>query len=153
MAGGYAVLYLLLPDIFGLHPVARLNVALASASAMLLHTLGVTVAQSQTVLSLHGASVVVTDDCNGVGAWLLVVGAMAALPSIAWSRRLLGIVGSAIVLMAVNATRISMLCYLQATWPASFSTVHEQIMPLVIVLTAAACYAIWLRGVAHAHRP
>lgn len=143
----YATLYFVLPSIFGVNAIARLNLALATAAATLMNTLGFPVAQAQTFLTFRGASVVVTDDCNGLGAWLLVVGAVSALPGISWRWRLLGVALAALAISTVNITRIAILCFLQAERPTWFSPFHEQIAPLAVVLTASACFALWLRRV------
>ena len=152
VAATYAALFLLMPTLTGVNPVSLLNLALASSSAFLMNLTGVAVAQSQAVLTLHGASVVVTNECNGLGAWLLIVGAMSALPGVAWRWRIAGMAASALVVSAVNVTRIAALCYLQAEQPAWFSPFHEQIAPLLVVLTAALCFACWIRGLDYAHQ-
>lgn len=157
-AGGIAVLYsflyYVLPATTGLNLVALLNVTLASASAMLMNAIGLAVTQSNTLLTLGGASVVVTGDCNGLGAWLLVVGAMCAMPALSWRWRAGGMATSAAALMSVNIGRVSLLCYLQASRPLWFSTFHEQVAPLIVVIAASACVAAWFRlateGVDHA---
>ncbi len=94
IAAIYSFLYYLLPATTGLHLVALLNLALASASAMLMNTIGFAVTPSDTLLTLRGASVVVTNDCNGLGAWLFVVGAMSAMPAVAWPWRAAGMAAS-----------------------------------------------------------
>ena len=149
IAAIYAFLYVFLPAT-GIEPIARLNLALASLSAMLMNTLGLEVTQSGTLLTLRGASVVVTDECNGMGAWLLIAGAMGAVSGAAWQLRILGMAASALAVTAVNITRIVTLCYLQAERPMWFAPVHEQIAPLFVVLAAAACFAVWLRGLEYA---
>jgi exosortase/archaeosortase family protein len=152
IAAIYSFLYFVLPATTGLNLVALLNLTLASASAMLMNTVGFAVTQSDTLLTLRGASVVVTNDCNGLGAWLLVVGAMSAMPAVAWQWRAAGMAASAFALSAVNVTRIATLCYLQAEQPAWFGPSHEQIAPLFVVLTACACFTCWIRGMEYAHQ-
>lgn len=117
-----------------------------------MNALGFPVQQSGTLLTLYGASVVVTDDCNSIGAWLLVVGAMSALPSIPWRWRFGGMVASAVALTLVNVVRISVLAYLHAEQPEWFGPVHEQIFPLAVVLVASACVAVWFMRVESVHR-
>ena len=151
IAGTYAILHLVIPAALGIDVVAALNRALAVASAALMNAAGFAVTRSDTVLTLHGASVVVTDDCNSVGAWLLVVGAMSALPSIPWRWRLAGMAASAVTLTLVNVVRISVLSYLRAEQPQWFGPVHEQMFPLVVVLVASACVVIWFTRVESAH--
>lgn len=143
----YAALHVVVPAVIGVNVIAQVNLVLATASATLMNAIGVPVVQAQTFLTFRGATVVVTDDCNGLGAWLLVVGAMFALPSIAWRWRLLGVAMAALAISAVNITRIAILCVLQAERPAWFSPFHEQIAPLAVVLTASACFALWLQRV------
>ena len=150
IAAIYSFLYYLLPATTGLNLVALLNLTLASASAMLMNTIGFAVTQSDSLLTFRSASVVVTNECNGVGAWLLIVGGMAALPSISWRWRLVGIAASAVIVSVVNITRIAMLCYLQAERPSWFGPFHEQIAPLFVVMTACACFTLWLRGLEYA---
>ncbi len=147
IAAAYATLHFVVPVAFDVNAIARLNLALATGGATLMNALGLAVAQSNTFLTFRGATVVVTDDCNGLGAWLLVVGAMSALPSISWLRRLLGMAAAALAISAVNITRIAILCYLQAERPLWFSPFHEQVAPLAVVLTASACFALSVRRV------
>ena len=143
----YFFLYDLLPAATGVDLVALLDIGLATACAMLMNATGFAVTQSATHLTLHGASVVVTNDCNSLGAWLLVVGAMAAIPSVSWRSRAAGAAASAVALMVVNIGRISFLCYLQASRPVWFSAFHEQVAPLIVVLAASAFVAAWFHVV------
>jgi exosortase/archaeosortase family protein len=146
----YSFLYYALPAATGFDLVALLNLVLASNSAMLMNVLTFPVTQSGTHLILHGAEVVVTNDCNGLGVWFLVVGAMMAMPAVRWQSRVAGMAASGVALMSLNVVRISMLCYLQANRPLWFSTFHEQVAPLIIVIAASACVAAWFRRAAEA---
>ncbi len=144
----YSFLYYVLPATTGVNLVALLNLALASASATLMNAIGFAVTQSATQLTFRAAAVVVTNDCNGLGAWLLVVGAMVAIPAVSWQSRAAGAAASAVALTSINVVRVSMLCYLQASRPLWFSTFHEQVAPLIVVITASACVAAWFHHAA-----
>lgn len=133
-----------------MNTVPFLNLTLASASAMLMNATGLEVIQSATIPTFRGASVIVTDDCNGLGAWLLTVGAMSALPGIPTRWRIVGVTAAAVAISTVNIIRIAILCFLQAERPAWFAPFHEQIAPLVVVLTAFVCFTLWMRRFEHA---
>ena len=149
VAAAYSALTFLLPAL-GIDPIARLNVLLASSSAFVMNAIGAGVVQSQTILTFRGASVIVTNECNGLGAWLLVAGAMSALPAVPWHWRLVGLAASAIAISVVNTARIAVLCYLQAAQPTWFRPVHEQIAPMLVVLVAFLCVVGWMRGLDYA---
>jgi len=149
IAAAYSALTFLLPAV-GIDPIARLNVLLASSSAFVMSAIGAGVVQSQTILTFRGASVIVTNECNGLGAWLLVVGAMSALPAVPWRWRLFGLTASAIAMSVVNIARIAVLCYLQAAQPTWFRPVHEQIAPMLVVLVASLSVVGWMRGLDYA---
>ncbi len=150
VGGIYVALHYLLPAATGITPIPFLNLTLASASALLMNATGFEVSQSATILTFRGASVIVTNDCNGFGAWLLTVGAMSALPAIPLAWRAAGMVAAALAISCVNIVRIAILCFLQAERPAWFAPFHEQVAPLVVVLTAFACFTVWMRSVEHA---
>jgi exosortase/archaeosortase family protein len=152
IAGIYSFLHFVLPATMGLDSIALLNLTLASASATLMNLIGVAVVQSGTHLTFHGASLVVTNECNGLGAWLLIVGAMSALRAVPLQWRVLGMAASAVAVSALNVTRIAALCYLQAERPAWFGPFHEQIAPLLVVLTACLCLTCWTRTLEYAHQ-
>lgn len=143
-AAGYLTLHVVIPSATAFHPLQALNLGLAVASEVALRLFQVPVTRIDTVLTLGPAAVIVTNECNAVGPILLLTGAIATLPGVPWVRRLAGIAAGALLLLALNVVRVAALVCVNAQVPAWFPLVHEQIAPLVIVLTGAAWFVTWL---------
>jgi exosortase/archaeosortase family protein len=144
IVGAYVLLYVLLPSL-GLDILHSLNLQLAHGASTLLQAFGERVTRTDHVLTLAGASVIVNNDCNSVGLWLLVTGAIFAMPAATLAARLTGSVGIAVVLSAINMVRIAQLTYVNAYRPAWFSTVHEQIDPVILIVISVGLFLAWAR--------
>jgi len=145
IASAWVLLYVAFPLGLALDLPMALNIALAWASGAVLQGLGLSVARSGALLAMGNGAVRVADVCNGVGEWLLLAGAMFAIPQAGWRHRLLGMVTGGLVLSTLNIARISLLLVLRADAPAWFGVTHEQFMPLAVVLAIVGCFFLWLR--------
>jgi exosortase/archaeosortase family protein len=123
--------------------------AQAQASAWLIHRFDPSVATSDVVggTEIRGAhyAVAVVKDCASFDAQALLVASVLAFP-VSWRKRVLG-VGLGVSFMALaNTLRIASLYFIGAYMPTHFDMIHEEIMPLVLVLVATSFFALWVQS-------
>lgn len=144
IVGMYLSLYIFLPAL-GFDVPRWLNIELARGATTLLHASGFDVRRADHILTLRGSTLIVTNDCNAIGIWLLLTGAIIAVPRVELLARAAGMLGSAVLLSAFNIVRLAQLTYLNAYRPDWFSVVHEQIVPVVLLLFSVGLYLAWVR--------
>jgi exosortase/archaeosortase family protein len=89
-----------------------------------------------------GASLAVADlSCAGTDVIALAVAAILAYPA-AWTRRLAGLAGAAVWLIALNALRIMTLFAVAAT--PVFAPLHVYIWPALLILGASTFVFVWI---------
>lgn len=150
--GLYLSLYTLLPAI-GWDLPPRLNVGLARGATTLLHAFGFDVRRAGHILTLRGSTLIVTNDCNAIGMWLLLTGAIIALPRVDLLARTAGVIGIAILLSVFNIVRLAQLTYVNAYRPGWFSVIHEQIDPVVLLVISVGLFLAWVRLAERPLRP
>lgn len=84
----------------------------------------------------------IVKDCSSLDAQALLLAAMLAFPA-HWSRKLIGLSLGALVIVAANLVRIASLYFVGARAPRSFDAVHEELMPLLLVVIACVCFGLW----------
>jgi exosortase/archaeosortase family protein len=144
VAGSYLLVYVVLPPL-GLDLAHALNLQLARGATTVLRLIGYPVQRSEHVLLLAGSRLIVNNDCNSIGTWLLLAGAVFAVPRVDLLARLAGVIGMAVALCAINILRIAQLTYVNAYRPDWFSAIHEQIDPVILILVSVALYLAWIR--------
>ena len=98
---------------------------------------------SVTGTVLHGRfPLQIIKDCSSLDAQALLVGAILAFPA-PRSRRLLGALLGALALNVVNLFRIASLYFIGVHARPYFDTAHEEILPLVLILTASLLFFGW----------
>lgn len=91
--------------------------------------------------------------CGAFDAHALLAGAVLAYPALLRDR-LLGVMAGAGVLLGVNTLRMAALYLVGVHVPHRFDMVHEELFPLLLVLTALVSFAVFtLRVGARASTP
>lgn len=140
----YLLLYVGLPAL-RLDAPHALNLQLARGAALVLRGVGLDVRRAEHVLILQGSRLFVTNDCNSIGTWLLLAGAVFAAPRVHLLARLAGVIGMALALCVINVLRIAQLTYVNAYRPGWFGAIHEQIDPVFLILVSVALYLAWIQ--------
>jgi exosortase family protein XrtM len=86
----------------------------------------------------------IVKSCSSLDAQALYVASVIALPA-SIIRKVLGVMAGVVALTAVNLARIASLYFVGALVPAWFDAVHEEILPLVLVVCACAMFLVWMR--------
>lgn len=107
------------------------------------------------VIGLFDHTVVVTDtyvggrfpmqiikDCSSLDAQALLAAAVLAFRT-SLARRLLGVLIGVTVLNVANVLRITALYFIGIHSRENFETVHEELMPLLLIAIATGCFAAW----------
>lgn len=79
-------------------------------------------------------------DCAALDAVALFVAAVLAFAAPP-AKKAAGLLAGVTAIVAVNLLRMLFLYYAGVHWPAAFDFLHEDLMQLVLVLGAAACFA------------
>jgi exosortase family protein XrtM len=91
----------------------------------------------------------VVKDCSSLDVQALVTAAVLAFPA-AWRQKLAGVLFGLSAVMAANLVRIAGLYFIGAYLPKRFDSIHEELMPLMLVFVACAAFAGWARWVSRA---
>lgn len=96
---------------------------------------------------------VIVKACSSLDAQALFAGCVLAFPAPLRAKGLALAAGCALI-SALNVLRIALLYFVGADAPDAFDSVHEEVMPLLLVVVASAAFAgwaYWLRRGAHLH--
>lgn len=85
----------------------------------------------------------IVKDCSSLDAQALLIAAVAAFPATR-ARRLAGVLAGVAVLNALNLLRIAGLYYVGVYARQHFDTIHEEVMPLLLIAAAALSFFAWL---------
>jgi exosortase/archaeosortase family protein len=91
-------------------------------------------------------------DCSAADAQALFLGAVLAFP-VGWRRKVVGALAGLGGLNLVNLARIVCLYFIGARWPGAFHTLHEEVIQILLVLVAAAGFALWARWAVRTSTP
>jgi exosortase family protein XrtM len=118
-------------------------VAIGRLAANLLGALGerVVTADNQMTSSF---SMSVASGCDALQAMAILVIAVVAFPG-AISRKLLGVIGGAGLLFALNIVRVASLFWTGVHAPGWFETLHTDVWPAAIVACAVLLWVVWAR--------
>jgi exosortase/archaeosortase family protein len=86
----------------------------------------------------------IVKSCSSLDAQALFVATVLAFPARAWTKAL-GLLAGVLALTALNLTRIAGLYFVGIHAPASFDSIHEEFLPLLLVAFACAAFALWAR--------
>lgn len=89
-------------------------------------------------------------DCAALDAQALFAAAVLAYPA-AWPRKLKALGIGLVAIGVLNLGRIISLYFVGIHWSTGFHVLHEEVMPLALVLFSVSLFALWtlsLRGVA-----
>jgi exosortase/archaeosortase family protein len=89
-------------------------------------------------------SLQIVKTCSALDVQLLYLAAVLSYPA-PWRRRLLGSLLGWAGLFALNLLRIAGLYWVGVVHPAAFESVHEELLPLLLIVAACAAFALWLR--------
>jgi exosortase/archaeosortase family protein len=81
-------------------------------------------------------------DCAALDAQAVFAAAVVAFPA-PWPRKLKGLGAGLLVISLFNLVRIAFLYVVGARWPASFRAVHEEVMPVLLVVVVCGAFALW----------
>ena len=90
----------------------------------------------------------IVKSCSALDAQALYAAAALAFPV----RALLKVVGVLLGLLglgALNLLRIAGLYFVGAHYPAAFDALHEEVLPLLLVLSACLLFVLWVRWASH----
>jgi exosortase/archaeosortase family protein len=130
-------------------PDSAITKALGSYLRLLARVVGAVLALAGEPISVDGDVVVgrfplrIVLDCAALEAQALLVAFVMAFPA-PLRARLWGVAAGVAALTLANLARIVLLYYVGVLRPQAFSLVHEEIMQIVLVLTAAGFFAGWL---------
>lgn len=91
----------------------------------------------------------VLNGCEGTDVAFLLVSAMLVAP-IAWRMRAAGVLAGLVLVFALNQARIVTLFYAARAHSTLFDALHGTVTPLLLVVAAAAFYAVWVAGAGRA---
>jgi exosortase/archaeosortase family protein len=84
----------------------------------------------------------IVKDCSSLDAQALLVAAIVAFPA-SWRARAAGAALGIVLLNAANQLRMLALYVAGMRAPAAFDTLHEEVMPLLLVAVACVCFGVW----------
>jgi exosortase H (IPTLxxWG-CTERM-specific) len=84
----------------------------------------------------------VIKDCSSLDAQALFGAAVLGFPS-RWTEKLIGLGAGLLLLNMANIARIAGLYAVGMWFPAVFDSVHEELMPLVLIAVACGFFASW----------
>jgi exosortase/archaeosortase family protein len=84
----------------------------------------------------------IVKDCSSLDAQALLMGAVLAFP-VRWGSRLIGVIAGSLALNTFNLARIAALYFVGVHRPREFDTIHEEVMPLLLIVAAACLFIVW----------
>ena len=91
-----------------------------------------------------GGGLLVRSGCDGTEVLFLLFAALLACP-LEWKRRLSGLLGSTVLVFALNQLRLLALFYSSRSDPVLFDRIHGLIAPLLLSAAVLAYFAWLLR--------
>lgn len=98
--------------------------------------------QGNLILGRFPMAIVV--DCAALDALAFFAAAVLGFPA-AWRSKLAGVAAGCAAIITVNLVRILTLYVAGVHWPALFSVLHEEVLQVLMVATALAAFALWVR--------
>jgi exosortase family protein XrtM len=86
----------------------------------------------------------IVKSCSSLDAQALFAATVLAFPARPWTK-LVGLLAGVSALTALNLVRIASLYFVGVYAPSSFDSVHEELLPLLLVACACAAFAFWAR--------
>jgi exosortase/archaeosortase family protein len=123
------------------------------------HAAGWVIALFDAGVSVEGTQIrgrfplAIVKACSSLDAQALLVASVVAFPA-RLPGKLLGVLGGTLAMTGLNVARIAALYFVGAHAPQAFDTVHEEVMPLLLIAAACAAFALWaswVRGQAERH--
>ncbi len=119
---------------------------LASASCFIVQTATPAegcVRNGSTLLSHKTPVVVITEECDGINALILLTAAILSFPCMI-RYKIMGLVLGWIILVACNILRITALYYVSKYYYSSFDFIHTLVAPMATIMPTVIFYFIWL---------
>jgi len=88
-------------------------------------------------------TVSIATGCDGIDAFLMLVGAVLVFP-MPWRKKVKGALLGSALLFVVNLLRIVALWYCLRYWPSFFDTLHLAVGQTVVIVAAVAFFAGWV---------
>jgi exosortase H (IPTLxxWG-CTERM-specific) len=94
-----------------------------------------------------GIAVEVIEECTGVYEILILWAAVLAFPA-TWRSRVIGILGGALALFAINLVRMTFLVAVGSRWPHTFDLLHTYFWQATLILMILTVWILWIRLIA-----
>jgi len=138
--GGFTVL--LDMDFLQLYVVAPHLRQVAFCSGTTIQLLGTSCTISETSILSSRFSVNVVQGCDSIYPTAMLWAALLAYPS-TWRSKMIGIIGGASILFAVNIIRIVTMFYIGMYIPSLFDMVHIYAWQALFILLTLAVWLLW----------
>ena len=115
---------------------------IATVTAATLRLAGFEGTAHGTLISSSFGTVEIVRECTGVYPTAMFIAAVLAYPT-TWTRKILGIVGGALSIQAINIVRVISLAYILKRFPDVFETAHLVVWQSLIVFFTVLLWVIW----------
>ncbi len=123
----------------------------AAGASWLLNLMGVATHADGVLVKGPEFSVAVRSGCDPLAPIALMSGAMLGFPS-SWRKRLLGVVGGAVLLFCLNLVRVATLYLTGRVHSSWFYSLHQEWWPAAFIVIALLLWWAWLNWVQQPER-
>ncbi len=103
-------------------------------------------ATESTVVSSDSFGMKIIPECTPLLPAAILVSGMIAFPG-SWPHKLMGVVGGILALSMINIVRTTSLFYIGMWAPSQFETAHLLVGKSLMLLSAAAIWVVWYKGI------
>jgi len=125
--------------------VTPVTSAVVKTTGLLVNVLGVPVHVENADLVTPGMRLRISDDCNGMIAFIIFMSAVLAFPS-RWRDKGLGILMGAALIWILNIFRILVLVYVALYFPQFFFETHIYVAQSVIIAAGVVLWFFWAQS-------
>jgi exosortase/archaeosortase family protein len=137
------------PGSWPLRALAGYLRGVAAVSAACIHLLDASVRAHGDLIEGRFSMRIVLD-CAALDAHALLAAAVLTFPA-RWRHRIAGVAAGALIVAAVNITRITVLYYVGMRWPSAFAVLHEEVLQIAIILATFLVFGGWIAIVRRAN--
>lgn len=98
---------------------------------------------NSTLLSNKTPVVIITKECDGINALILLSAAILSFPTI-FRFKIIGIAIGSVILVFCNILRITSLYYISKHYTPYFDVIHTMVAPMATIMPTVIFYFIWL---------